>query len=80
MPKWRNFAKSGHTGPCLVVLGETDDEEVVSSNPGTAYQMDHFSHLFVVKLHCYLKRPKIHGKVAEDGPMFNKNQSTIHLS
>ena len=29
---------------------ETDDQQVVSSNPCTAYNMDHFSHLFVAKI------------------------------
>ena len=34
--------------PGVVVKGETRNQKVVSSNPGTGYWMDIFSHLFVV--------------------------------
>ena len=34
--------------------------------------MDHFSHLFAVKLCFWLKRPKKHEKEAEDGPLKNR--------
>ena len=41
----------------------------MSSNPGTTYYKNNFSHLFVGKncIPC-LKIPKINAKEAEDGP------------
>ena len=48
------LATLGKIWPIFITTsGDTDDQEVISSNPGTKY----FSFFIVVKL-CCLKRPK----------------------
>ena len=48
---------------------ETCNQKVVSSNPGTVYWMDIFSHLFVVRIVMF-EKTKINEKETEDGPFF----------
>ena len=42
---------------------------LVLLSPGTRNYMNIFSHLFLLKLCCCLKRPKLHKKMAVDGPI-----------
>ena len=46
---------------------ETDNPEVMSSNPSTAYQTDHFSYFFVENLYSCWKIPEVNEKEAGDG-------------
>ena len=46
--------------------------KVVGLNPGTVYWMDIFSHIFVVKIVMFLKRPKINEKEAGLAQIFFK--------
>ena len=50
-----------------MVIGETDDQEVVSSNPGTGYYMDRFSHLFGVDFVMLFEKTKYKFKESVDG-------------
>ena len=49
----------------------------MSSNTGTVYWMDIFSHLFGVKLLCSLENTKINEKDAGIGPLFLKK--IVHI-
>ena len=42
---------------------------LVLLSPGTRNYMNIFSHLFILKLCCCLKRPKLYKKMAVDGPI-----------
>ena len=52
-------------------MEETHVPKVVSSNPGTVYWMDIFSHLFVAKLKRVFEKTKINEKEVWVGALFS---------